>query len=377
MVQFFGAIMAGIMLSALHRKVSSKFGQIAALGLIILIVCPIFWDRFLFLQLNTRWIRENLVAYQKEGPALQSMLDTIKKSPPGRTYPGRRANWGGSFKIGQTAVMYFFGPEEMPTLSYLPFTWALAGDFSENFNEYDKAQYNLFNVRYFLAPEGKDVPSFLKELKKAGRFRLYGADTTGYFDLVESPIAMYADKNSIWNLMLIWMRSPMVAKKQFVTIYFDRHYHNGFQDYMVLKDRWVFWRDSPLRVRLESIQHPLGEPINVFSMPDVLQSARYPQAYPGIVLSEKPGKNEFSGRVKAEKDCLLLFKMTYHPGWHAYIDGKEKEKVILSPGFIGVKINKGVHSVKFIYRAQRWKTPLLFIGLLSLMALFLWERKKK
>jgi hypothetical protein len=169
----------------------------------------------------------------------------------------------------------------------------------------------------------------------------------------------------------------MVARKQYVTIYFDRYYHGGYQDYMVLKDRWEFWRKSPLNVSLDNIQHPSGEPVNIFSMPDVLQSARYIQTSPGIVLSEDPGKNVFSGKVKAEKDCLLLFKMTYHPGWHAYIDGIEKDKVLLSPGFIGVKINKGTHSVKFTYSAQWWKTPLLLIGLLSLAALFFWERKRK
>jgi hypothetical protein len=377
MIHLFGAIMAGIMLSVLYRKISSKFGQIAALGLILLIVCPIYWDRYLFLQLNTRWIRENLAACQKEDPALRSILDKVQKSPPGRTHPGRRANWGGSFKVGQTPVMYFFGPEEMPTLSYLPFSWSLASDFSENFNEYDKAQYNLFNVRYYLAQKGKDIPSFLKEIKKAGRFQLYGADTTGYFDLVESPIAMYADKNSVWNLMVQWQRSSMVSKKQYVTIFFDRKFHKGYQDYMILKDRWEFWRKTPSMIGSEDIQYPSGEPVNVFSMQDVLQSARYPQASPGTVISEDPGKNVFTGKVKAEKDCLLLFKMTYHPGWHAYIDGKEKEKTILSPGLIGVNVNKGIHSVKFEYRAQWWKTPLLFMGLLSLLALFLWERKRR
>jgi hypothetical protein len=173
------------------------------------------------------------------------------------------------------------------------------------------------------------------------------------------------------------MRSPMVARKQYVTIYFDRHYHSGYQDYIVLKDRWAFWRESPLNVSSDNIQYPSGEPINVFSMPDVLQSARYPQVSPGTVLSEDPGKNVFAGKVKADKDCLLLFKMTYHPCWHAYIDGVENEKVILSPGFIGVNINKGVHSVKFEYRAQWWKTPLMFLGLFSLAVLFLWERKRK
>jgi len=253
----------------------------------------------------------------------------------------------------------------------------LSGDFTESFNEYEPSHYNLFNIRYVLAEKGKEFSPFVREIKRSGRFRLYRVETTGYFDLVESPIAMYGDKNSIWNLMLLWIRGPLVSKKQYVSVFFDRDRHKGYQDYLILKDRWAFWRLHGSKIISDRVPRPKEEPVNIFSVQDPLRADRYPEASPGKVLSEKAGKNIFSGKVKAEKDCFLLFKMTYHPGWHAYIDGKEKDKVILSPGFIGVKIDKGVHKVNFIYRAQRWKTPLLFAGLFSLIALFWWERKRK
>jgi hypothetical protein len=376
MVHFFAAILAGIGLSAIYQKLRLKVNLLLASGLVILLLFPVFWDRMTYMQTNNEWLHKNKIAYQKEERDLDAMLNTIEKSPPGRTYPGRRANWGGDLKIGDTAVFYFLCPREIPSLSFLPFSWALAGDFSENFNERESSHYNLFNISYVLAEKGRDFPSFAREIKRSGRFRLYRVKTTGYFDLVESPLAMYGDKNSIWNLTLLWLRSPLVSKKQYLSIFFDRDRHNGYRDHLILKDRWSFWRLN-LPANSGRIVPPPEEPINIFSVQDPLETGRYTEASPGMVLSEKAGKNIFTGKVRAEKDCFLLFKMTYHPCWHAYIDGKEKDKVMLSPGFIGVKVDKGVHKVEFIYRTQRWKTPLLLAGLFSLFALFMWERKRK
>lgn len=369
MVHFFSAILAGIGLMALYEKIKLKANWIAAFCLIILLLYPVFRERFLFLQLNNDWLRSNKISYQKEKQDLGSMLDAIKKAPPGRVYPGSRTNWGGNFKIGQTAVMYFLSEKEIPDIGFTPFSWALPADFSLNFTEWNPSHYDLFNVKYVLAEKGINFSSFIEEIKRYGRFRLYSVKTTGYFDLVESPIALYGDKDSIWNIMLLWMRSSLISKKQYISIFFDRDHHTGYQDYLTLKDRWSFWRSGKLKRS--------GDARNLFSMDDPLRTSQYPEATPGAVISEIAGKDRFSCKVKADKDCFLLFKMTYHPGWHAYIDGKEKDKVMLSPGMIGVKLNKGEHSVKFIYSAQKWKMPLFYIGMFSLLALFGWERKRK
>jgi uncharacterized membrane protein YfhO len=137
-----------------------------------------------------------------------------------------------------------------------------------------------------------------------------------------------------------------------------------------------YWSWDAIKVS-EGKVVPVGEPTSVFSVSDPLGSSAYATDIPGQVLTEEAGKNQFSGRVEAGKDCFLLFKMSYHPCWHAYIDGRETEKVILSPGMVGVKISKGTHDIRFAYRAQGWKNWLLAISLITIVALFVWDRKRK
>jgi hypothetical protein len=377
MVHFFGAICAGIGLTVVFQLVKKKFRLLAAVMVILILAAPVFWERYQYLQTNSKWINTNKVAYQKEKKDFNAMLNFIRRSPPGRVYPGRRANWGKDFKIGQTAVFYLLGPNGIPALCYLPFSWALTGDFSVNFNEWNSGQYNLFNVKYFLADNKKRVPSFARLKKQAGHFRLYEIGTSGYFDLVESPMAIYADKNSIWNLMVMWMRSSWVGKKQFISIFFDRKYHPGHPVSLLLKDRWKYWVLDPSAKKNERLDVLSQEPLNIFSAKTFFEKLPYKTAAPGKVLSEKTGKNVFSGKVRANKDCFLLFKMTYHPGWHAYLDGKEVETVIMSPGLTGIRMKKGVHEVRFVYRAQRWKTFLILLGIAAAGGLFWWERKRK
>lgn len=373
MVHFFSAILAGIGLSFLYQKIRLRVNSFAALALIIILICPVFWERFLYLKQNNEWLHANKVGYLKEKAVFEPMLEFIKKSPPGRTYPGRRVNWGNDFKIGNTAVMYLLAPKEIPSLGYFPGAWDLPADFALNFNEYEKSYYDLFNIRYVLASEGKTFPSFVREIHRSGRFRLYGVETTGYFDLVESPIAVYGDKVSVWNITLLWLRSPMMAEKQHLSVFFNRAPHKGYRDYLIFKDKWAYWNLTRSEAGSGRIAYPSRRPVNIFSK-DPLGAERFSSVSPGRVISENAGKNVFTGKVSAEKDCFLLFKMSYHPGWNAYIDGKETEKVILSPGFVGVKIKKGVHQVKFVYSAQKWKMPLLYAGLIIVAGLFLWER---
>ena len=139
----------------------------------------------------------------------------------------------------------------------------------------------------------------------------------------------------------------------------------------------MFWRFKNVGTLSEWLRKPWGRPDDIFSVNDPLYADNYPQASPGKVVSEVPGKNVFSGKVIADKSCFLLFKMTYHPCWHAYVDGKEQKTVILSPGMVGVKLARGTHEVNFVYRAQWWKMPLLYLGLLVMAGLFVFEKKRK
>jgi hypothetical protein len=376
LVHFFGIILAGLALAAIFTAIKKRSNIIFAVIFLLLMAAPVYWYEFDNLRMNNQWIFENANGYKAEKQYFEPVLNYIKELPPGRVHPGRRANWGSTFKINQTAVFYFLSPAQIPALSYLPFSWALDGDFEENFHEDRLSHYNLFNIKYLLSDDKKTFPSFAKEIKRSGRFRLYAVQTTGYFDLVESPIAVYCDKNSIWAFMLLWMRSDLPDKKQMMTVFFDRKPHPGYEDYLLMKDKWDYYQLSASEMKNDRISEPQRDPINVFNVADPLKAAKYKPVSPGYIISEVAGKNEFSCIARAGRDCFLIFKMTAHRGWHAYVDGKEAQNMILAPMMNGVRLTKGVHDVKFVYRAQWWKNYLLVLAILSMIVLFFWDRKK-
>ena len=73
-------------------------------------------------------------------------------------------------------------------LGYLYHALSLNADIEVLFDENRPDEYNLFDVRYVVAPIGRVFPSFVKPLRDFGANRLYQVDTTGYFDLVSTTI---------------------------------------------------------------------------------------------------------------------------------------------------------------------------------------------
>ena len=380
MVQLFGAMLAGIMLSNLVKFVGVrfkyKFSWIAAPIIIILIALPVFWERAQFIAVNNIWIRDSRTNYLGEKNDFETIVTQIKQLPPGRVYPGLRANWGSNFKVGSVSVFYVLSDYEIPALSFLPDSWALPGDFVVNFNEYNPAHYDLFNVKYVIAPDGKTFPSFVKKAGKAGKFNLYTVKTSGYFDLVNSPVALYGDKNSIWAATLLWLRSPMSENKNYLSVYFDRNDRDGYDKKLFCRNRYEYCELGNTPTAGGRIDLSRKEFKHLLSVNDPLDTLKYKKSVPGKVLSEEAGRDRYAATVQADNDCWLLFKMTYHPGWRALCDGVEEKTVILSPGFIGVKIDKGRHTVVFDYRAPGYKNYLLALGLALAVGMFLFERKK-
>jgi uncharacterized membrane protein YfhO len=58
----------------------------------------------------------------------------------------------------------------------------------------------------------------------------------------------------------------------------------------------------------------------------------------------------------------MLFKATYHPNWHAELDGKQVQTMLLSPGFIGVRVPAGSHTLRMTYDSGWLKMILLLLG---------------
>jgi hypothetical protein len=79
-----------------------------------------------------------------------------------------------------------------------------------------------------------------------------------------------------------------------------------------------------------------------------------------------------SGRIDVVAACdtpgTLLIKVTYDPGWHVTVDDVPTTTFMLSPAYLGVTVAGGTHSVTAHYTSAPWKTPLLLLGLVALVA---------
>ena len=69
-------------------------------------------------------------------------------------------------------------------------------------------------------------------------------------------------------------------------------------------------------------------------------------------------KNQIYGSYKTDRDSTIMITIPYEMGaWTAYVDGKKTELAKIADTFIGIKVDKGIHEIRLVYR-----TPGLMIG---------------
>ena len=67
--------------------------------------------------------------------------------------------------------------------------------------------------------------------------------------------------------------------------------------------------------------------------------------------------------------------MTWHPNWKVFVDGQPRDTAMLSPGFIGVPVPAGRHTLLFRYQPGNWKLWTALAGALAVLLLAFWERR--
>jgi len=73
----------------------------------------------------------------------------------------------------------------------------------------------LFGIRTIVAPAGirTALPAFWQRDQTIGRFDLFRAPDTGYFDIVDAPAAVHTTKDSFYEINGRWMQSDWVEKR--------------------------------------------------------------------------------------------------------------------------------------------------------------------
>ena len=217
----------------------------------------------------------------------------------------------------------------VPSVSFLYHAMALTGDIMVRFNETNPAHYRLFNIRTVVAEAHTGLPPFLTPLAQHGRFRLLAAPESGYFELVSVPYRVQTDKQRFYDRVDPWLASDWVAKRQHLRLDFEA--------------------DAPTDLP----QLPLVSPLPPIG----------PATDLGRVDQEQRDGERYQATVHVTRDSFLLFKMTYHPNWHITVNDKLHETVMLSPGFIGIRLPPGDYNVTVHYQAESWKIPLLWAGM--------------
>src|SRR5581483_912245 len=88
------------------------------------------------------------------------------------------------------------------------------------------------------------------------------------------------------------------------------------------------------------------------------------------------GLGSYSADVEVTRPGTVMLKATYHPNWHARVDGREVATEMLMPSYVGVPITPGSHHVEMSYEPQPPRHVLMVVGLLTLIAVGVAERRR-
>lgn len=317
---------------------------LAAGLLTALLLYPVYRERVDYFEQNAAWMRESQQALAAEEQDLTALSDTLATLPPGRVYAGLPGNWGGDYKVGAIPVYALLVTGGFDTVGYLYHALSLNGDVHVLFDERRAEEYNLFNIRYVIAPTGQPLPPFVRPVRDFGRHRLYQVDTTGYFDLVDSPLAFSGEKGDWYAAASGWMQGPLPAAGLHPSVYLDT-------------------AGSASRSAL-----PLRQASAAMAQQAIVQ-----QPAPGRILSERTTTDRYEANVTVDRPGMVMLKSTYHPNWRAFVDGIETPTVMLMPSYIGVPVSPGQHRIQLEYRPAPLRTYLHMAGLLVLAGVGLLE----
>ncbi|HTE86196.1 MAG TPA: YfhO family protein, partial [Dehalococcoidia bacterium] len=305
----------------------------------LLLLYPVYSERIAYLGRNVQWMGATQDAYASEQKDIDGLLKTLQNAPPGRVYAGLAGQWGKQYTVGAVHMYDLLTSADLDTVAFLYHPWSLNGDVQVLFDESRPEQYDLFNIRYVVAPRDRQFPDFVRPIGDFGRHRLYRVDTTGYFDLVGSDQTFVGDKQTWYPAASSWLRSDLPRAKQDLAIVFGSA------------------SDNPSLPTLAQAGSVLAR-----TLADAGPSR-------GRVVSERVESNAYLATVQVDRPSTLMLKVTYHPNWHAYIDGVETETAMVMPSYVGVKVSPGTHSVRLVYRPQPLRWFLMIVGLLTLLVL--------
>jgi hypothetical protein len=342
-VHLLGTTLAGIaaadLLARLGARGRAGTAAAALIGIALLLVPA--RERAEYLLRNADLLRRAQPMWEAERDDLERALALAAEDRMGRAYAGQGrpggGSWGGEFQLAWCPVYSWFPQRGMDALGYLHHMWSLNADLQSGFSELDPEHYRAFGVRRMIAPADLRVGSFLEEVGRFGRFRVLEIDGPGFLELVDVPYRVEVPRRNLARVHRAWLRELA-----------PRRLHP--------------------EVSLAEDGAPPGDLPRLDAYDVRFPAARTAPGPRGEVLRAERTGDDFAADVRADRACHLLFRMSFHPGWKATVDGSPAEIVHVLPSFQAVALPPGEHRVTFRWAPGRLKEILAGIGLLAMVA---------
>ena len=331
----FGAILVaglgGECMWRLCRPRSSPTRALVALGLLAILFTPLVLDRWKLYQTDADDMALTDQALQ-EDTDLPQIFSWLKKAPPGRVYAGTRGNWGEWMDVGRLHLYDLLPFEQIPSM--MPWqTLSLNAPLLWQLNIPTQGLCRLFNIRYVIAPADLKVPSFYNQVLATSRFVVYEVDSGGYMQLGQvTEIRPMQSSKELFRYNRAWINSSSPEEGKFTA--------------------FITHGQEPSKLRSLLLQSSMSG-----------QSGSLGQIVDEAVTPDTLGAN-----VIASTSGVLVMKMTYHPNWHVTVDGREQHTFMVSPSYIGIRIEPGRHHVEAQYRSSGMKKMLTVLSGLCLLA---------
>lgn len=334
-----------------RKKIPSYLFLILTIIISLAFLSPVYIERIKYYSQNSQWRLESQKAFSIEKNELSEIEKTLNDLPRGRIYIGLPSTWGNTYyyKIGFVPLYAIFPQLGFDTFGYTYHPLAFSDDIRLHFDDTKPVQYNLFNIRYVLLHKTWAPAYYYSKIKEFENYILYEVPTTGYFDLVDAPAVFYGKTSDFYYPNSKWFFSALPELKQ-----------------------------HPILELGEKPKKTFGLPVLPFQKVDekILSELSLIQAERGRILKEKVDLNKYLVQFEANRDCYLMLKANYHPGWQVYLDYEKVEPVMLTPGFIGIKVTPGIHQALFLYHPPSYRIPLLILGIIILFSISFYGKRR-
>jgi len=263
---------------------------------------------------------------RSDGAALQVLLDRVRGYGDGRVYAGLRANWGARFTVGAVPVYSMVAGADLDAVGFTYRTPSLMADVEAYFNEGDPEDYDLFNVRYLLLPQGSEPQVPATFLGQSGRYTLWSVRTAGYLGVYDTGAPIEVPDREDYRRYVL----PTLSR--------------------------------PLASVLPSVEYGGRKPAPVSAVLGATTGS------PGTVTAQAAvvADGTFTAQVDMARRGAVVLKVAFDPGWHATVDGADAETFIAAPGLVGVMVPQGHHVVAMTFRSTTRVWLYLLAGLLAL-----------